>query len=219
MPLRRLTYANVVSTLCLFLVLGGGAAFAASELAKNSVGTEQIRRGAVTPAKLSAAAKRVAGYGHDEYGRVGPVGPQGKQGPVGPPGKEGPIGTGPQAITFEAPVTTSFTVLKTFSGVEVQALCQPSSSVALRLEVVGGSTNTLDVFGTSNNYEVGEDVIPIDTRNASGMQVNGASGPHEVDLDVIARNTAVSKAFGRFDLHLDADSCVLRGMHTQSVLG
>ena len=33
----RLSYANVVSTLCLFLLLGGGA-YAATKLAKNSVG-------------------------------------------------------------------------------------------------------------------------------------------------------------------------------------
>lgn len=52
----KLTYANVVSTLALFLVLGGGAAFAASKLAKNSVGTRQLRNNAVTTAKLRAGA-------------------------------------------------------------------------------------------------------------------------------------------------------------------
>jgi hypothetical protein len=35
-----LTYANVVSTLCLFLLLGGGAAVAASQLGKNTVGAK-----------------------------------------------------------------------------------------------------------------------------------------------------------------------------------
>ena len=49
--LPRLTYANVVSTLCLFLLLGGGAAFAASKLAKNSVGSKQIKKNAITTAK------------------------------------------------------------------------------------------------------------------------------------------------------------------------
>jgi len=33
----KLTYANVISTLCLFLLLGGGAAMAAGQLARNSV--------------------------------------------------------------------------------------------------------------------------------------------------------------------------------------
>ncbi len=44
----KLTYANVMSTIAVFLLLGGGAAFAASKLAKNSVGTKQIKNGSVT---------------------------------------------------------------------------------------------------------------------------------------------------------------------------
>lgn len=52
----KLTYANVVSTLALFLVLAGGTAFAASRLAKNSVGTQQIKRNAVTAAKIKNGA-------------------------------------------------------------------------------------------------------------------------------------------------------------------
>ncbi len=48
----KLTYANVMSTIAVFLLLGGGAAFAASKLAKNSVGTKQIKNQAVTAAKI-----------------------------------------------------------------------------------------------------------------------------------------------------------------------
>src|SRR5436190_437883 len=47
----RATYANVVATLCLFVVLGGGA-YAATQLPAHSVGTKQLRRGAVTSAKI-----------------------------------------------------------------------------------------------------------------------------------------------------------------------
>jgi hypothetical protein len=52
----KLTYSNVVSTLCLFLLLGGGAAFAATQLKKNSVGTKQIKNNAVTTAKIKNGA-------------------------------------------------------------------------------------------------------------------------------------------------------------------
>lgn len=52
-PRKHLTYANVISTLCLFLVLGGGAAFAATKVAKSSVGTEQLKGEAVTKGKLA----------------------------------------------------------------------------------------------------------------------------------------------------------------------
>jgi hypothetical protein len=52
----KLTYANVISTVCLFLLLGGGTAFAASQLGKNSVGANQIKKNAVTTAKLKKGA-------------------------------------------------------------------------------------------------------------------------------------------------------------------
>src|SRR3954452_12214399 len=83
----RLTYANLVSTLCLFLLLGGGAAFAATQLPKNSVGDRQIKRGAVTPAKISNATKQVLA------GDQGPQGPKGAQGPRGAQGARGATGT------------------------------------------------------------------------------------------------------------------------------
>ncbi|MGA8745150.1 MAG: hypothetical protein WB507_04730 [Solirubrobacterales bacterium] len=55
-PRGKLTYANVISTLALFLVLSGGAAYAASHLGKNSVGSKQIKNNAVSTAKIKNAA-------------------------------------------------------------------------------------------------------------------------------------------------------------------
>src|SRR5262245_14937709 len=52
----RLTYANVISTLALFLVLAGGTAFAATQLAKNSVGSKQIKANSIGTGKLKAGA-------------------------------------------------------------------------------------------------------------------------------------------------------------------
>lgn len=80
----RLSYANVVSTLCLFLLLGGGAAFAATQLPKNSVGAKQIKKGAVTPAKIAQATRKQLS------GAPGPAGPQGSP---GAPGERGEPGT------------------------------------------------------------------------------------------------------------------------------
>lgn len=53
----RLTYPNVIATFCLVLLLGGGTAYAAGELGKESVGTKQLKKEAVTPAKLSKAVR------------------------------------------------------------------------------------------------------------------------------------------------------------------
>jgi hypothetical protein len=53
---NRLTYANVMSTLCFFLLAGGGAAYAASHLGRNSVGAKQLKNNAVTSAKIKKGA-------------------------------------------------------------------------------------------------------------------------------------------------------------------
>ncbi len=52
---KRLTYANVMSSLAVFLVLSGATALAAG-LGKNSVGTKQIKNNAVTTAKIKKGA-------------------------------------------------------------------------------------------------------------------------------------------------------------------
>jgi hypothetical protein len=80
-------YANVVSTLCLVLLLGGGTAYAASQLVpKQSVGSAQIKKGAVTPGKLSSAAKDAM------TGATGPEGPKGDSGAKGDTGPQGAPG-------------------------------------------------------------------------------------------------------------------------------
>ena len=65
----RLTYANVLSTLCLFLVLGGGA-WAATKLPKNSVGTPQLKANAVTGAKVKNGSLTGADVQASTLGKV-----------------------------------------------------------------------------------------------------------------------------------------------------
>lgn len=57
---KRLTYANVMSTIAVFLVVGGASALAATQLAKNSVGTKQLKSNAVTTAKIKKEAVAAA---------------------------------------------------------------------------------------------------------------------------------------------------------------
>lgn len=86
----RLSYSNVMVTVLAVIVLGGGTAYAATEvLPSNSVGTKQIKKEAVTPAKLSSAAKNTL---TGAQGPAGPQGPQGQQGPQGPKGDRGEKG-------------------------------------------------------------------------------------------------------------------------------
>ncbi len=92
----KLTYSNVISTLCLILLLGGGTAYAASELGKESVGTKQLAKGAVTPAKLSKASKQTL---------IGAAGPTGAQGPQGSPGAKGDTGGQGEPGSSQFPAT------------------------------------------------------------------------------------------------------------------
>jgi hypothetical protein len=57
---KRLTYANVMSSLAVFLILGGATAIAANQLGKNSVGSKQLKRNAVTAAKIKKNAVTTA---------------------------------------------------------------------------------------------------------------------------------------------------------------
>jgi hypothetical protein len=110
----NLTYANVISTLCLVLLLGGGTAYAASEmLPKGSVGPKQIKKGAVTPAKLSKTSKATLA------GAVGPKGSTGAQGIPGPKGDRGEAGAA--ATAFFAQIQGDGTVNTSGSPVTVDS--------------------------------------------------------------------------------------------------
>jgi hypothetical protein len=98
----RITYANVVASLALFISLGGGA-YAATNLPKNSVGSPQIKDGsvrgadlannAVTSAKVKDGSLLSADFKAGQL-HAGAQGRTGAQGPVGPKGPAGPA-TGP----------------------------------------------------------------------------------------------------------------------------
>ena len=102
--LTHLTYANVVSTLCLLLLLGGGVAWAAS-LPRNSVGDDQIKAKAVGASEIRSNAVGAAEIKRNAVGaseiRDGTLtarefspglrlqGPRGQRGDQGAPGQPG----------------------------------------------------------------------------------------------------------------------------------
>jgi hypothetical protein len=87
--------ANAIALAALFVALGG-TSYAAVALAPNSVGTRQLRRGAVTSAKVKDGSLLARNFkrGQLPRGAAGPAGPQGAAGAVGPAGATG--ATGPQ---------------------------------------------------------------------------------------------------------------------------
>lgn len=96
MLISRLTYANVMATIAVFLALGGGA-YAASQLPRNSVSAKQIKKNAVSSAKVkdgSLLAKdfRAGQLPAGQTGPAGPAGPAGHDGSPGTPGQPGKDG-------------------------------------------------------------------------------------------------------------------------------
>ncbi|MBS1842867.1 MAG: hypothetical protein JST53_00485 [Actinobacteria bacterium] len=88
---RHLSYANVIATIALILVVGGGSAIAASQFTKESIGGRAIKKESIGPAKLTKAAKDAL---------TGPVGPKGATGPPGAAGPAGPAGDPGSALAF-----------------------------------------------------------------------------------------------------------------------
>lgn len=100
---QRLTFANVIACLALFVALGSGA-YAATQLPKNSVGSKQIKKNAVNGAKVKDRSLQAVDFKEGQL----PAGPQGPKGDPGAPGGtnviarrvvEPGIGTGTQATT------------------------------------------------------------------------------------------------------------------------
>jgi hypothetical protein len=67
---KRLTYANVMSSIAVFLVVAGGSAFAANQLGKNTVGSKQLKKNAVVTAKIKNGAVTGAKLNLSTIGKV-----------------------------------------------------------------------------------------------------------------------------------------------------
>lgn len=92
----RLTYANVIATLALFIALGG-TSYAVTALPKNSVGTQQLKKNAVTGVKVKNGSLSSADFAagtllKGDTGASGATGATGATGPQGATGAAGPAG-------------------------------------------------------------------------------------------------------------------------------
>jgi hypothetical protein len=88
--LARHARQNVVGYLALFAALGG-TSYAAVQIPSGSVGTPQLRNGAVTATKVKAHSLLARDFAGGQLPRVA-AGPQGAQGPAGPQGARGLAG-------------------------------------------------------------------------------------------------------------------------------
>lgn len=153
---RRPSPAMVVALIALFVALGGGA-YAALKLPKNSVGATQLKKGAVTPAKLSSSSKSaLAG----PVGPKGDPGPQGAKGDTGPRGDRGPQGPGATTLTYDASASASptRTTVGTILGDTFSAECSiPAAGEAKLTVYIATSDGSLNWDFGSQHSDNGTD--------------------------------------------------------------
>ncbi len=140
----KLTYANVVASLALFIALGG-TSFAAFTLGKNSVkseniGKEQVKssdiaKNAITSPKVKNGSLLGTDFqaGQLPAGPQGPKGDKGEQGPQGPRGLRGAVGISGLEKVSQTSVENS-----TSPKVVVANCGAGKSAVSASYDIVGG---------------------------------------------------------------------------------
>jgi hypothetical protein len=110
----RLTYANVMATLAVFVALGG-TSYAVVQLPRNSVGAAQIRRDAVGSSELrnSAVSSRSIRDRSIRLRDVSSSARQALRGAKGDPGPKGDAGpAGPSGVSYHAVVNSGGGVVR-----------------------------------------------------------------------------------------------------------
>ena len=151
-----MTYSNVVATVCLFLVLGGGA-YAAATLPAGSVGPQQLRAGAVGLRALSfpLAAASIVDNQPEQIGEGGcNGGGRGGPGPA-PPCPQAQLTNSPRrelklSLSAAGRIFVSDTVTVTGGGssatrVVVTLAATVDGHVATRTEVTVSGGETIQV--------------------------------------------------------------------------
>lgn len=208
--LRAPSPAFVISLVALFVALGG-TTYAATSLPRNSVGTAQLKRGAVTKTKINK--KTIAGL----KGMRGPTGLTGPPGPKGSPGGAGQLGptsgTSAGSVQYVPTVNGAFTPFGSGGTVTLPApgkvLVEISGSYLIGCTAAGSCSGTVAAFVNGNavpgaweNLNAaanGEDLADL---AVSGIAVNVPAGTHTVQLE-----TALSPFVGvtnSENLHLTA---------------
>jgi len=211
---RHLTYANVAATLALFFALGG-AAYAASQLPRNSVDTAQLKREAVTAGKI---AKKTRAQLRGDRGPAGAEGPQGKTGKRGPKGATGARGAqGPRGERGEkgepgtGPAFEVFGMAKPIAPTAAPVLAENlgAGSYVVSANVVVEAALDGTVACTLNGG--GEAVASVPAGNATTLSLSGArtlSAAGPATLTCFATGGATAKYANLVAIQVKAQSRV-----------
>ena len=195
----RLTYANVVSTMCLFIVLGGGAWAATS-----FVGANGRIHGCVTTSGQLILVHPAKSCGANQspisWNEKGPKGDRGATGGSGPKGDRGPMGLqGPGAISINTQVARGATgSLGPFSGVTVEYTCGGSVTGQNLVYISLGNADRNTTTEVSGDQAENGTLSSIQQAVGDGVPWTSAA-EFTLNIDVIAENDSVGK-WVRFDL-------------------
>jgi hypothetical protein len=186
-----------VALVALFVALGGGA-YAAVKLPANSVGAAQLKKSAVTPTKLSPAAKTAlstpgpkgaAGARGPEgpRGEAGPRGDSGAKGDSGPKGDTGSAGPGATILSWDeaASATPTAKTIGTLLGVTFTATCSIPATEEAKVEVLVSTSDG------SLRWDVGTEASdPPEPSEGRSTSVNAPPGTVIAPLPVAAATAA-----------------------------
>jgi hypothetical protein len=199
---------NVVAYIALFAAFGG-TSYAAINLPPGSVGKAQIRRNAVTSAKVRDRSLLARDFKKGQL-PAGPQGAMGAIGPQGPPGNDGapgaagaPGSAGPVAVKLFRTATNadaSTVTLTTINGFKITDTCAVNQQ--------GGATNTVAFSstdpGTSTSYRV-------------STSIDGAAAATFVGTGSAAFNVAPSAPAGNHKQELWLDIELVNGTKVAGV--
>jgi hypothetical protein len=169
----RMTYANVMATIAVFIALGG-TGYALSKLPKDSVkakqiatdavGAEEIQAGAVGTAEVAEGSLLSSDFGANQL-PTGPAGPQGPAGANGQDGQDGQDGSqGPPGPVFAATTNRADPLaVAEFPGLRILNFTTPAAGKLLvRFDSVADPSSV----------------------NAAGVKIDCTAGTAEVGLYV-----------------------------------
>jgi hypothetical protein len=174
----RLTYANLMSSIAVFLVLGG-AAVAAVNLPGNSVGTRQLKKNAVKTGKVSFEAIRAGKLSKDAVS----TNRLRDEAVTGDKVSSSIQKSGDLLFATVAPANAAAAIVRGRGALSVTRVVNGSFIVTFNRDITG--CTWLATYGQPNNGFVdarwatvrgraGADQVGVVLRNQNGAQVDGA---------------------------------------------